>query len=107
MSEADKLKNLKTGFNRVVNRITSYRCEKACYSAFERFLHYVGVPNEIIEGIYLDSGFTSWDGIHQARLKDKYSIPVHKSMGKIKGVASAVNKMLDIHIEKIMENEKI
>lgn len=101
MTEIQRLKSMKASFNRVVGKITAYNCESGCYSVFEAMLNMIGVPEDIIKDIYLGSGFSDWSDIHHARMENKYSLPVHTSIGKIKGIASAVNQMLDKHIESL------
>ena len=98
------MQKFKEEFNKVVDKITSYSCPKLCYSTFESYLKIVGVPENIITDIYIGSGFDSWAEIHEARERDMFSIPVHSAMGKIKGISSAVNQMLSLHISKLKES---
>lgn len=105
MNKIQLLKSFKEAFNKVSERITSNGCAKNCYSVFENYLKRLGFPESIIKDIYTGSGFSSWEEIHIARNANEHSIPVNKAIGKIKGISSAVNNMLNQHISTLEKEE--
>lgn len=103
MNDLQTMTGFKNAFNKVVDKIVTYKCAKSCYMVFEKYLTLIGVPEEAITDIYKGSGFNDWDEIYSAREINRHSIPVRTSIGKIKGISSAINKMLEMHIAELGE----
>ena len=89
-------------FNNTSDKIVSGICAMNCYNVFEQYLRIVGVPDRIISDILSD--FESWDEVHESRKRDRYSLPVNKVIGKVKGITNAVNHLIQLQISELQKS---
>jgi len=103
-----QIQSFSTEFEAISISIRSNNSKIEEYHAFEKYLKMIQVPDHLIIDIYLGCGFSSWNELYLELRKPigtRNNKSISCSIGKIKGVTSAVQSFLDNELRRLQTKD--